>query len=141
MRKIHHSCYLCIMSFTEKMVVHFDMLGALIINKVGSDVNCTGIISMKRIRCQMWKSKFSKYFSKPNDFRASCRYCLIFIVYGGLRCDLASPRNQSISKDYALANSGMPSIHICSQSASVQPIRVVGEPEEKNIPLFNVPCK
>lgn len=44
MRKRNHSC---IKSFTSKIAVHFDMLGALIIYRVGSCVNCTDIVSMK----------------------------------------------------------------------------------------------
>ena len=45
--------------FTNGMTIHFNMFGALMKNQIGSNLNSTGIISMKRSRSKLWNTKFS----------------------------------------------------------------------------------
>jgi hypothetical protein len=46
-------------SFTNGMTIHFNMFGALMKNGIGSNLNSTGIISMKRSRSKLWNTKFA----------------------------------------------------------------------------------
>jgi len=44
--------------FTNGMTIHLNMLGALMKNKIGSNLNSTGVISIKRSWSKLWNTKF-----------------------------------------------------------------------------------
>jgi hypothetical protein len=46
-------------SFTNGMTIYFNIFGALMKNGIGSNLNSTGIISMKRSRSKLWNTKFA----------------------------------------------------------------------------------
>ena len=45
--------------FTNGMTFHFNMFGALMKNRIGSNLNSTSIISMKRSRSKLWNTNLS----------------------------------------------------------------------------------
>jgi homoserine acetyltransferase len=45
--------------FTNGMTIHFNRFGALMKNRIGSNLNSTGIISMKRSMSKLWNTKFA----------------------------------------------------------------------------------
>ena len=45
--------------FTNGMTIHFNMFGALMKNGIGSNMNNTSIISMKRSSSKLWNTKFA----------------------------------------------------------------------------------
>jgi hypothetical protein len=50
--------------FSNRMTVYFNMLGTLMVNRISSYLNNTSIISMKRSRIRLRKTKLSQ---KPSD--------------------------------------------------------------------------
>jgi hypothetical protein len=45
--------------FTNGMTIHFNMFGALMKKGIGSNLNSTSIISMRRSSSKLWNTKFT----------------------------------------------------------------------------------
>ena len=58
-RNVRKSNLLARNDFTNGMTIHFNMFGALMINGIGSNMNSTSVISMKRSRSKLWNTKFT----------------------------------------------------------------------------------
>jgi hypothetical protein len=46
--------------FSNGMTIHFDMLGTLMENRIGSNLNNTRVVNMKKSRSSLGKSNFCK---------------------------------------------------------------------------------
>jgi hypothetical protein len=89
--------------FSNRMTIHFGMLGTLMENRIGSNLNSTRVVSMKKSRSSLGKSNFYKQSTKPNNLRASSWHGSIFILsrrFENTILFLTLPRYQGITKKH-----------------------------------------
>ena len=97
----------------NRMTVYFNMLHTVMVNMINSYLNDTSIISMKRSRIRLRKTKLSQKPTKPDDLRTSSRHCLVFGFSRGFinpNLFLTLPRDQRITKKHAPTRDRLPSI-------------------------------
>jgi hypothetical protein len=58
-RNVWKSNLLASKGFTNGMLIHFNMFGALMKNGIGSNLNSIGVISMEKSRSKLWNTKFT----------------------------------------------------------------------------------
>jgi hypothetical protein len=100
-------------SFPNRMTVYFNMLSMLMVNRISSDLNGTSIISMKKSRIRLRKSKLSQKPTKPDNLITNGRHFPTFGFNRGFRnasLFLTIPRDQRITKKHAPTCDGPPSI-------------------------------
>ena len=62
----------------NEVAIHFNMLRALMKDKIGDKMNSTGIISKKRSGSALLKTQLNKKPVKPDDFGISLRHSPVF---------------------------------------------------------------
>jgi hypothetical protein len=115
-----------VQGFMNRMTDYLNMLHTLMVNRVSSYLNGTSIISMKRSRIRLRKTKLSQKPTKLDNLRTSSRHCPIFRFSRGFRnvsLFLTLPRYQRSTKKHAPTHDRLLVSRHLAQSVSLQATR------------------
>jgi len=96
-------------SFSNEVQVDLNMLGSLMLNRVGGEVNGADIITVDHCNTTEWAVKLYQKLAQPAGFGDSIRDCSIFLLCTGprhYRLTLGRPEDEIVPEKHRITRGG-----------------------------------
>jgi len=96
-------------SLSDKVQIDLNMLGSLMLNQVGGEVNGADIITINHCSAMKWTAKLYQELAQPAGFGDSIRDYSIFRLCTGprhYRLTLGRPRDEIVAKKHRITRGG-----------------------------------